>query len=136
MPATATATRARKEAIGNPIEHAIRTDKEYNAALTEIEGLLDSGPKKGSAEYDRLELLSILVEAYEDENTGAIPDATPQELVEFMAEQRGIDRTTLAELFGGRSRLSDFFNKKRELSIGQITRLKRTLGIPADLLVG
>ena len=136
MPATATAARARKEAIGNPIEHVIRTDKEYDAALTEIEALLDSGSKKGSAEYDRLELLSILVEAYEDENRDAIPDATPQELVEFMAEQRGIDRTMLAELFGGRSRLSDFFNKKRELSIGQITRLKRDLGIPADLLVG
>jgi len=136
MPATATAARARKEAIGNPIEHVIRTDKEYDAALTEIEALLDSGSKKGSAEYDRLELLSILVEAYEDENGDAIPDATPQELVEFMAEQRGIDRTMLAELFGGRSRLSDFFNKKRELSIGQITRLKRDLGIPADLLVG
>jgi HTH-type transcriptional regulator/antitoxin HigA len=136
MPATATATRARKEAISNPIEHVIRTDKEYNAALTEIEALLDGGSKKGSAEYDRLELLSILVEAYEDENGDPIPDATPQELVEFMAEQRGIDRTALAELFGGRSRLSDFFNKKRELSIGQITRLKRDLGIPADLLVG
>src|ERR1700693_1354442 len=96
MPATATAIRPRNKAIGNPIEHAIRTEKEHKEALEEIEGLLDSSPKKGSREYDRLELLSILVEAYEEENTAALPGATPQELVEFMAEQKGVDRTTLA----------------------------------------
>jgi HTH-type transcriptional regulator/antitoxin HigA len=135
MPATATATRPRNKAIGNPIQHVIRTEKEHNEALKEIEGLLDSSPKKGSKQYDRLELLSILVEAYEDEKTDMPPDATPQELVEFMAEQKGIDRTALAELLGGRSRLSDFLNEKRELSLGQIARLKRALGIPADLLV-
>lgn len=136
MPATATATRPRNKVIGNPIERAIRTEKEFNAALREMEALLDVNPRKGSAEYDRLELLSILVEAYEDENTDFLPDATPQELVEFMAEQKGVDRTTLAQIFGGRSRLSDFLNEKRELSLGQIARLKRALGIPADLLVG
>ncbi len=136
MPAIATAMRPRNTAIGNPIERAIRTEKEHNAALKEIESLLDSSPRKGSGEYDRLELLSILVEAYEDQYADSLPEATPQELVEFMAEQKGIDRTTLAELFGGRSRLSDFLNKKRELSLGQIARLKRALGIPADLLVG
>ncbi|HEY5021582.1 MAG TPA: helix-turn-helix domain-containing protein [Gemmatimonadaceae bacterium] len=136
MPATATARRPRNRAIGNPIERAIRTEREHASALREMELLLESSPRKGSGEYDRLELLSILVEAYEEENTQPLPGATPQELVEFMAEQKGMDRTTLADLFGGRSRLSDFLNDKRQLSLGQIARLKRALGIPADLLVG
>lgn len=135
MPATATAMRPRNKAIGDPIERAIRTDREHNSALREIETLLGRNPRKGSAEYDRLELLSILVEAYEDESIDPLPDATPQELVEFMAEQKGIDRTALAVLFGGRSRLSDFLNERRQLSLGQVARLKRALGIPADLLV-
>lgn len=136
MPATATARRPRDNEIGNPIERAIRTEKEHNSALREIETLLDRNPRKGSAEYDRLELLSILVEAYEDEHAETLPASKPQDLVEFMAEQRGIDRTALAELFGGRSRLSDFLNEKRQLSLGQVARLKRALGIPADLLIG
>ena len=136
MPATATARRPRNMTIGNPIQRAIRTDREYNSALREIETLLDRNPRKGSGEYDRLELLSILVEAYEDGNTEPLPGATPQELVEFMAEQKGIDRTALAVLFGGRSRLSDFLNEKRQLSLGQVARLKGALGIPADLLLG
>ena len=136
MPATATARQARNGAIGDPIEHAIRTQREYNSALEEIEALLALNATKGSEEYDRLELLSILVEAYEDENLEPFPAATPQELVEFMAEQKGIDRTALAVLFGGRSRLSDFLNEKRKLSLGQVARLKDALGIPADLLLG
>ena len=136
MPATATARRAGNSVIGDPIQHAIRTLREYNSALREIETLLGRNPMKGSEEYDRLELLSILVEAYEDENIEPFPAASPQELVEFMAEQKGIDRTALAVLFGGRSRLSDFLNERRQLSLGQVGRLRRALGIPADLLLG
>jgi HTH-type transcriptional regulator / antitoxin HigA len=136
MPATARAMRPGNKVIGNPIERAIRTEKEYSASLRTVENLLDLHPRKGTAEYDRLELLSILVEAYEDEHTEPLPGATPQEVVEFMAGQQGVDRTALADLLGGRSRLSDFLNQKRQLSLGQIARLKSALGIPADLLIG
>jgi HTH-type transcriptional regulator/antitoxin HigA len=52
-----------------------------------------------------------------------------------MAEQKGVTATELANLMGGRSRLSDFFNKKRELSRSQIRQLRDALGIPADLLI-
>jgi HTH-type transcriptional regulator/antitoxin HigA len=90
MRAKATATRQRNKAIGNPMKRAIRTEREHNSALREIETLLERKPGKGSAEYDRLELLSILVEAYEDENVEPLPGAKPQELVEFMAEQKGV----------------------------------------------
>jgi hypothetical protein len=39
---------------------------------------------------NKAQLLSILVEAYEDENVEPLPGAKPQELVEFMAEQKGV----------------------------------------------
>lgn len=67
-----TARRSRNTAIGNPIKRAIRTEKEHTAALREIETLLDRNPGKGSTDYDRLELLSILVEAYEDETSESL----------------------------------------------------------------
>lgn len=62
-------------------------------------------------------------------------DATPQEVVEFMADQRGLGRGELADLMGGRSRLSDFLKGKRALSRGQTAALRNALGIPADLLM-
>jgi len=121
---------------GGPVDRPIRRETEYNAAIAEIERLLDADPKKGTSAFDRLELLTILVEAYEEEHDEEFKPASPQEMVEFMAEQKGIGRTELAELMGGRSRLSDFLNKHRKLSINQISKLRKALGIPADLLIG
>ena len=52
-----------------------------------------------------------------------------------MLEQKGMGRADLAEIMGGRSRVSEFFNGKRELSKAQIEALRDKLGIPADLLL-
>jgi len=50
------------------VPHVRRTVAEYNAAVSEVERLLDLDPKKRTPEYDRLEFLSVLIEAYENEN--------------------------------------------------------------------
>lgn len=115
--------------------HVLRTVREYNAAVAEVDRLLDANPKKGSPEYDRLEFLSVLIEAYEDEHEPEPRGVTPQQVVEFMLEQHGMSRGELAKLMGGRSRVSDFFKGKRDLSISQLKALRNRLGIPADLLI-
>ena len=75
------------------------------------------------------------MEAYEDEHERMGP-VTPQEAVEFMLEQKGMTRAELTELMGGRSRVSEFFSGKRDLSKSQIEALHLHLGIPADVLLG
>ena len=47
-----------------------------------------------------------------------------------MLEQKGMTRTDLAPLMGGASRVSDFFNGKRDLSKDQIKMLRERLGSP------
>ena len=89
----------------------------------------------GSEEEDRLEFLTLLVEAYDDEHFPMGGASTPQSIVDFVLEQRGMQRSDLAEVMGGRSRVSDFFNGKRELSRTQIKALRDVFGIPADLLL-
>lgn len=113
--------------------HVLRNEDEYNAAITEIEELLDADVRNGE-EYERLEFLSVLVKAYEDENF-PFEESTPREVIDFMLEQKGMTRGELAVLMGGRSRVSDFYNGKRALSLGQIKKLNAELGIPADLLI-
>jgi HTH-type transcriptional regulator / antitoxin HigA len=115
--------------------HVLRNEREYQAAVREIERLLDEDPKSGSQAFDRLEFLSVLVEHYEDVHL-PMPDTTPQDAVEFMLEQKGMTRSDLADLMGGRSRVSEFFSGKRELSKAQIEALRRHLGLPADILLG
>ena len=41
----------------------IQTEADYDAALAEVEGLMDAAP--GTPEGDRLEVLVTLIEAYE-----------------------------------------------------------------------
>ena len=91
--------------------------------------------REESAAYDRMELLTVLIGAYEAENLAGPGDVTPQQVVKFMAEQRNVSPGELASLMGGRSRLSDFYHKRRSLSTTQIINLREKLGIPADLLI-
>jgi HTH-type transcriptional regulator/antitoxin HigA len=116
--------------------HVLRNAREYRTAVAEIDRLLDADPKRGSEAHDRLEFLSVLVQAYEDAHD-PIDDArsSPQSVVSFMLEQRGMTRAELAPLMGGKARVSEFFSGKRRLSIEQIRSLRDTLGIPADLLI-
>lgn len=113
----------------------IRSEEEYDQARVIIAQLLREPHDQGSLAYDVLEVLSILVEDYEEKNVPELPDASPQEIVQFMAEQQGLKPGDLALIMGGRSRLSDFMNGKRALSIGQIRSIREELGIPADLLI-
>lgn len=116
--------------------HLLRNAREYKAAVTEIDRLLDADPERGSAEYERLEFLSVLVEAYEDEHDPFDEtEGTPQSVVDFMLEQKGMTRADLHELMGGKARVSEFFAGKRTLSINQIRELSRELGIPVELLL-
>ncbi len=48
--------------------HVLSTPQEFWSAVHEIDALLDAGPRRGSEEYERLEFLSTLVQAYEDEH--------------------------------------------------------------------
>jgi HTH-type transcriptional regulator/antitoxin HigA len=115
--------------------HVLKNDEEYEAAIAEIDRLVDEDVLAGSDGYDRLEFLSVLVEHYEDKRypMGAV---TPQQAVAFMLEQKGLDRSDLGEVMGGKSRVSEFLSGKRELSKAQIEGLRLLLGIPADILLG
>lgn len=116
--------------------HVLRNGAEYNAAIAEIDALLDADAPAGTPDYERLEFLSVLVEAYENKHHPIdTADISPQDVVAFMLEQKGKTRADLTEVMGGRSRVSDFFNGKRPLSRGQIERLRDLLGVPADLLL-
>jgi HTH-type transcriptional regulator / antitoxin HigA len=116
--------------------HVLRNAKEYRAAVSEIDRLLDVAPKRGTPDHERLEFLSVLVEAYEDEHD-PLDEAggSPQSVVEFMLEQRGLTRVDLRDAMGGKARVSEFFAGKRRLSIEQIRALRDLLHIPADLLI-
>jgi HTH-type transcriptional regulator / antitoxin HigA len=114
--------------------HLLRNDVEYEAALAEVEALMAADDAPGTPGYERLEFLSVLVEQYEDEE---FPTDAPnaQAVVDFALEQKGLERSDLYDVMGGKSRVSEFFAGKRDLSMNQVRALREVLGIPADLLI-
>ena len=114
--------------------HILRDEKEYEAVISRIDALLDTNPAEGSVESDELDFWSVLVKEYEDRHHPIGPPSAP-ELVKFMLAQKGMKRSDLNEIMGGKARVSDFFNGVRTLSIAQLISLRKALGIPADLLL-
>ena len=110
----------------------IRNDEDYETALEEIEALWDA--EAGSADEDRLDVLVMLVEAYEQENY-PIPAPDPIEMILHVLDARGLTRRDLEPFLGGRGRVSEILNRRRPLSLEMIRRLQSGLGIPADVLV-
>lgn len=110
----------------------IKEEKDYQATLKEIENLFEAAP--GTPEGDRLDVLTTLVEAYEDRNF-QLPLPDPIEAIIYYMESRGLTRRELEPYIGSRSRVSEILNRKRALTIDMIRKLHSGLGIPADVLI-
>jgi HTH-type transcriptional regulator/antitoxin HigA len=119
----------------------IKTEADYQAALEEIERLFDAAPD--TPEGDRLEVLTTLVEAYEDKHF-PIPLPDPIEAIEYYMESRSLSPRdpsgrasgrSLEPYIGNRGRVSEILNRKRPLSIEMIRRLHAGLGISAEVLI-
>ena len=110
----------------------IRNEKDYQKALERLEVIFDS--KKGTPEGDELEILSILIDRYENE-TFPIGMPDPIEAIKFRMEQMGMKQKDLAEVMGFKSRVSEILNKKRKLSLNMIRKLSTSLRIPTEVLV-
>ena len=110
----------------------IKTEADYHSALKEIERLFDAVPD--TPEGDRLEILTTLVEAYEEKHF-RIPLPDPIEAILYYMESRGFTRRDLERCIGSRARVSEVLNRKRPLTMEMIRNLHKELGISAEVLI-
>jgi HTH-type transcriptional regulator/antitoxin HigA len=110
----------------------IKTAEDYQATLKEVESLFGAAPD--TPEGDRLEVLVMLVEAYERKHH-SIPLPDPIEAIEYHMESRGLSRRDLEPLIGSRARVSEILNRRRPLTLRMIRNLEDGFGIPAEILI-
>jgi len=111
----------------------IKTEDDYNIALARVAELMDAEPdSEAGAELD---VLATLVDAFESRHC-PIDAPDPVEAILFRMEQMGLDRKDLEPFLGGKSRVSEVLNRKRDLSITQIRKLHSGLRIPFENLLG
>jgi HTH-type transcriptional regulator / antitoxin HigA len=112
----------------------IHNETDYQSALKEVDALLESKP--GTPEFDRMDVLVTLVEAYEAKHFPIPEPDDPVQVLEYYMESRGLKRTDMIPYLGSKERVSEILNGKRALSLEMIRRLHSGLGIPAELLMG
>lgn len=110
----------------------IKNEQDYRKALARMEDIFDA--KRGTREGDELEVLSILVDTYENKHFPiGMPD--PIEAIKYRMEQMGMKQKDLSEAMGFKSRVSEVLNRKRKLTLDMIRRLNEVLRIPTEVLV-
>ena len=112
--------------------HPISTRKDYEQALALIDRLWSAKPD--TEEGNVLDVLTTLVEAYENKNFSMMPP-NPVEAIKFRMEQMGLGKAEIANILGGANRVSEILHKKRKLSLRMIRNLHDKLKIPYESLI-
>ena len=110
----------------------IKTKKDYEQVLTRLGLIFDA--KKGTPKGNKLELLGLLIDNYENEKFPiGFPD--PVEAIKFGMEQLGYTQIDLANVVGLKSRASEILNRKRKRSFEMIRQIHDKLNIPTEVLI-
>lgn len=110
----------------------IKTEKDYRNALERLELIFDA--KIDTKEGDEAEILSLLIENYENEHY-PIEAPDPIEAIKIRMEELNMRQKDLVGIIGGKSRVSEILNRKKRLTVDMIRDLERILQISASVLV-
>jgi HTH-type transcriptional regulator/antitoxin HigA len=111
----------------------IRSDADYQAALSQIDTLFGANPD--TEEGKKLDILLVLVEDWERRQNYALPDAEPIDAIKFRMEQQNLSQRDLVPFIGSLSKVSEVLSGKRSLSLSMIRSLSKGLNIPAEILL-
>ena len=110
----------------------IRNDDDLTAAFARLDILWGAEP--GTPEGDEMDVLCVLIEAYENKHY-PIPEVDPVDFLRGHMENMNRTQADLARLFGSAPRASEVLNRKRALTVDMIHKLSSEWGISADFLV-
>jgi HTH-type transcriptional regulator/antitoxin HigA len=110
----------------------IRNDDDLRAAFLRLESIFQA--EEGTPEADEMEVLTTLIEAYEQKHYPIGP-ADPVEAIKFRMEQQGLTAKDLEAYIGPSGRVSEVLNHRRPLSLRMIKRLHEGLRIPYESLL-
>jgi len=110
----------------------LKTENEYNEALKRFEEIFHAPAK--SKEGDEAELISLLIQKYEEDNY-PIEAPDPIEAIKFRMEQMNMTKKDLVQIIGYKSRVSEIFSRKRKLTLNMIRNLHEKLNIPYESLL-
>lgn len=112
----------------------IHNEEAHEAAIQELEKLMDSNPRKGSPRFEQMELLALVIKDFESKHYPLDPP-DPIEAIRFRLEQQRLTQKDLERCLGNRVPVAAILSRRRPLTLAMMRRLHQFLGIPADVLI-
>lgn len=112
----------------------IKTEKDYQAAMSRLSDLMSRDPNPGSKDGDELELLALVVQDFERKTVPPVK-VDPIESILFRMDQMGLTRKDLTKYIGSISKVSEVLSRKSPLSLPMIRRLHQGMDIPVNILI-
>ncbi len=113
---------------------AIRTEREYDAAVARLNALVDEiGDNPKDSRYRLIETLSVLIEAYDREHH-SLPEASGVEVLRFLMEEHGLSQKDLPEV-GSQGVVSEVLAGRRHLNVRQVRALAARFGVEPGVFI-
>ncbi len=109
----------------------IKTELEYQKALSSIDDLIDC-PENSREE--ELEIISLLVWDCEKKNY-SIKNLSPIQAIKTRMEELILKPKDITSIIGDKSKVSDILSNKRKLTLSMIRNVNKYLKIPIETLV-
>lgn len=111
----------------------IRDEPHLDAAMAVIDELIDRANLTRS-EQDYLDVLSDLVERFEDEQVD-LPDVSGLAVLKHLMTEHNLRQSDLVPLFGSKSIVSEVLSGKRRIALNHVAKLSAYFGVPADVFL-
>ena len=120
--------------LARKLPSVIRTKEENDRLIAELEDLDSRDQDLSPEEREYGELLTVLIEAFEDANY-ALDGSTPSTRLQSLMDEHSLRQRDLLEIFGSSGLASEVVNGKRAISKTQARKLAKLFHVPADLFL-
>jgi HTH-type transcriptional regulator/antitoxin HigA len=120
--------------LARKLPAVIRTEEENERLIVELEQLDRRHDELTPEEREYGELLTVLIEAFEDAHY-ALEGSTPSSRLCSLMEERDLRQRDLLDVFGSRGIASEVVSGKRAISKAQAKKLAAIFHMPADLFL-
>ena len=132
---SATAVRSEYAALlASAVPAVIRSESENERCIRTLEQLDRKGSRMSAAERRLADLLTLLIENFEEKHY-ALEPADPVTIIEELMSANDLKQKDLLDIFGTSSIVSEVLSGKRRLTTEHIRRLSRRFHVPADVFI-
>jgi HTH-type transcriptional regulator / antitoxin HigA len=132
MTALAVKTPEYARLLAQTLPSVIHTEDENERFIATLEKLERRSRNWSPAEAKLAELLTLLIENFEDQNY-KLKAATPREVLCELMESNGLKQKDLMDVFGAESTVSAVLNGKREMTREHIKRLSSRFHVSPEV---